>query len=129
DRGIPEIPMDSDKIVQVLNNLIGNAVKFTPSGGKITVKSGWHDQAKVAVSVSDTGVGIAPENVSKLFGRFEQFGDQQGISGTGLGLSIAKDIVEKHGGEITVQSELKKGSKFTFTLPVKPTSRIPTGGV
>ena len=129
DRAIPEIPMDPDKITQVLNNLIGNAVKFTPGGGRITVKSGWHDHHKIYVSVADTGVGIAPDNLSKLFGRFEQFGDQQGISGTGLGLSIAKDIVEKHGGEISVKSELKKGSNFMFTLPVKPSQRNPTGGV
>ena len=128
DRNFPEIPLDPGKITQVLNNLIGNAIKFTPQNGKITVTSAWHpDGTKVVVSVSDTGTGIAPENIPKLFQRFEQFGDQQGISGTGLGLSIAKEIVERHGGEIMVQSELKKGSMFTFTLPLKQTRNINGG--
>ncbi len=128
DTTFPEIPMDPHKMTQVLNNLIGNAIKFTPEGGKITITSSRHpDGTKVQVSVADTGVGIAKENISKLFQRFEQFGDQQGISGTGLGLSIAKEIVERHGGEITVQSVLKKGSTFTFTLPIKQ-SQIIAGG-
>ena len=127
DKTFPEILMDADKITQVLNNLIGNAIKFTPQGGKITVTSHWHpDGAKVQVSIADTGVGIAKENLPKLFLRFEQFGDQQGISGTGLGLSISKEIVERHGGQIAVQSELRKGSTFTFTLPIK--QRILEGG-
>ena len=119
--------MDADKITQVLNNLIGNAIKFTPQSGKITVTSSWHpDGTKVQVSVTDTGVGIAKENLQKLFLRFEQFGDQQGISGTGLGLSISKEIVERHGGQLVVQSEPRKGSTFIFTLPIK--QRILDGG-
>jgi PAS domain S-box-containing protein len=121
DRNLPELPIDPDKITQVLNNLIGNAIKFTPAGGTITVKSGWQaDGRKVEVSVADTGVGIAPENMKKLFQRFEQFGDQQGITGTGLGLSIAKEIVERHGGEIRAESTPGKGSTFVFTLSTKP---------
>ena len=129
DKTFPDIPFDPDKITQVLNNLIGNAIKFTPQGGKITVASAWHsDGAQVQISVSDNGVGIAKENLAKLFQRFEQFGDQQGISGTGLGLSISKEIVERHGGEISVQSELKKGSTFTFTLPIKQSRTIAAGG-
>lgn len=127
DKTFPEILMDADKITQVLNNLIGNAIKFTPQGGKITVTSNWHpDGTKVQVNIADTGVGIAKENLPKLFLRFEQFGDQQGISGTGLGLSISKEIVERHGGQIAVQSELRKGSTFTFTIPIK--QRILEGG-
>ncbi len=129
DGTFPEIPMDPNKIMQVLNNLIGNAIKFTPQGGKITVVTAWHpDGTKVQVSVSDTGIGIAAENIPKLFQRFEQFGDQQGISGTGLGLSISKEIVERHGGEIAVRSELKKGATFTFTLPIKQNRAIAAGG-
>lgn len=120
DRNLPEISFDAMKITQVMNNLIGNAVKFTPNGGKITVKCSWNsDGTHAQVSVRDTGVGIAKEHLGKLFGRFEQFGDQQGISGTGLGLSIAKEIVERHGGQISVESQEKKGSVFTFTLPIK----------
>ena len=119
DKSLPEIPMDSVRITQVLNNLIGNAIKFTPTGGKITVSSGWADEASVKVSVQDTGVGIAKEDLPKLFGRFEQFGNQQGVSGTGLGLCISKEIVERHGGKIYAESEEDKGSKFTFILPTK----------
>ena len=119
DKSLPEITMDSVKITQVLNNLIGNAIKFTPKGGKIFVSSGWNDAGTVKVSVADTGVGIAKENLAKLFGRFEQFGDLQGISGTGLGLCISKEIVERHGGKISAESEEKKGAKFTFSLPLK----------
>lgn len=127
ERSFPEMSFDSDKITQVLNNLVGNAIKFTPSGGKIFVKVSWQDVSggRARVSVRDTGVGIAAEDLKKLFGRFEQFGDQQGISGTGLGLSIAKEIVERHGGEISVESELQKGSTFTFTLPSR--QRTPGG--
>ncbi len=118
DKNMPEMTLDFDKITQVMNNLIGNAIKFTRVGGKITVRSVWHVPTNEAeVSVIDTGVGIAKENMPKLFGRFEQFGDQQGISGTGLGLSISKEIVEKHGGRIFAESG--KGSKFTFILPIR----------
>lgn len=128
DKTFPDIPLDPNKITQVLNNLIGNAIKFTPHGGKITVASAWHpDGANVQVSITDTGIGIEKENLPKLFQRFEQFGDQQDISGTGLGLSISREIVERHGGEIFVQSQIKKGSIFTFTLPVKQ-NRIAGGG-
>ncbi len=119
DKSLPEITVDSVKITQVLNNLIGNAIKFTPRGGKIFVLAAWNDTGSLKVCVSDTGVGIAKENLSKLFGRFEQFGDQQGISGTGLGLCISREIVERHGGRIFAESEEKKGAKFTFVLPLK----------
>jgi two-component system cell cycle sensor histidine kinase PleC len=116
----PEMMIDPDKITQILNNLISNAIKFTPASGKITVSSIFvPDKNLVKVSVVDTGVGISKENVAKLFKRFEQFGDQQGIMGTGLGLVISKDFVERHGGEITVDSVENKGTTFTFTLPVK----------
>ncbi len=126
EKNLPDIFFDSDKITQVLNNLVGNSIKFTPPGGKITLKSGWSaDGEKVEISVIDTGAGIAKENLPKLFQRFEQFGDQQGISGTGLGLSISKEIVEMHAGRITVQSQEGKGSTFTFSLPIK--NNRPTG--
>ena len=128
DKSLPEISMDSVKITQVLNNLIGNAIKFTPRGGKITVSCGWGGGESVKVSVRDTGVGIAKENLPKLFGRFEQFGDQQGITGTGLGLCISKEIVERHGGKIYAESEEKKGSVFTFVLPIQQQQPV-AGGV
>lgn len=117
---LPTMMFDPDKITQVLNNLMSNAIKFTPKGGKITVTaSQWLDGQTAQVAVSDTGCGITKDNIPKLFKRFAQFGDQQGISGTGLGLCIAKDFVERHGGKIFVESEEGKGSKFYFTLPIK----------
>ena len=124
DKSLPEISLDSVKITQVLNNLIGNAIKFTPRGGKIFVGCAWNDEHSIKGFVRDTGVGIAKENLSKLFGRFEQFGDQQGISGTGLGLCISKEIMERHGGKIFAESEEKKGSTFTFILPIKNQAAI-----
>ncbi len=118
-KSLPEIIVDSVKITQVLNNLIGNAIKFTPRSGKIFVSCDWNDPVSVKVCVADTGVGIAKDNLPKLFGRFEQFGDQQGISGTGLGLCISREIVERHAGRIFAESEEKKGARFTFILPLK----------
>ncbi len=121
DKNFPEILIDADKITQVLNNLISNAIKFTPSGGKLTVATSWdQDPNFVRISVVDTGVGIAKDDLPKLFRRFEQFGDQQGIVGTGLGLSISKEIIERHGGRIWAESLDRKGSTFSFTLSLKP---------
>ncbi|MCG3175591.1 MAG: Adaptive-response sensory-kinase SasA [Candidatus Omnitrophica bacterium] len=128
DRSIPELVFDRDKVRQVLINLIGNAIKFTPAGGFITVRASWsEDRQSVRVSVADSGIGISKENMAHLFGRFEQFGDHQGISGTGLGLNIARELVERHGGRIWAESEEKKGSTFMFTLPIK--SPLTQGGV
>lgn len=127
DRTIPELMFDRDKVRQVLINLVGNAIKFTPAGGFITVKVLWsEDRQSVRVSVADSGIGISKENMAHLFGRFEQFGDHQGISGTGLGLNIARELVERHGGRIWAESEEKKGSTFMFTLPIK--SPLAQGG-
>ena len=111
---------DRDRIVQVLNNLIGNAVKFTPPQGKVTVAAQRRDgNGWVQVSVADTGPGIPLEEANKIFDEFYQI-PQSGepkAKGMGLGLTIAKKIVEKHGGKIWVQSEPAKGSTFFFTLP------------
>lgn len=126
DKNFPEIWIDPDKVTQVLNNLISNAIKFTPPGGKITIGMTWDaDPSFVKVSVADTGVGISKEDLTKLFRRFEQFGDQQGIVGTGLGLSISKEIVERHGGRIWAESHERQGSIFSFTLPLRP-RMVPT---
>ncbi len=117
---LPKIYADADRIVQVFTNLIGNAIKFTPKNGRITVEI--KDKKKVIeCSVADTGAGIAPENIGKLFGKFQQFGRVAGAGarGTGLGLSISKALIEMHNGEIWVESKVGKGSKFIFTLPKK----------
>ena len=118
DKNIPELSFDPDKITQVMNNYLSNAIKFTPQSGKITVQCRQPDPKTVKVSVTDTGCGIAAADVPKLFNRFAQFGDHQGITGTGLGLAIVKDLVERHGGQVSAESEEKKGSTFSFTLPV-----------
>jgi PAS domain S-box-containing protein len=109
---------DRDKVVQVLMNLIGNAVKFTPPEGKITVAIQRNDEW-VQVSVADTGPGISKEEADKIFHKFYQVPQwsEQTSRGTGLGLAICKALVEMHGGRIWVESELGKGSTFIFTLP------------
>ena len=109
---------DRDRIVQVLNNLIGNAVKFTPPQGKVTVAAQRDGAGWVQVSVADTGPGIPPEQADKIFDEFYQI-PQAGrpkIKGMGLGLTIAKKLVEMHGGKIWVQSELGKGKHFFLYL-------------
>jgi PAS domain S-box-containing protein len=120
--GLPPVRIDPYRIIQVFNNLIGNALKFTPKGGSVTVEvKEFNRGAEVEVSVQDTGSGIAKEDLHRVFERFLQVGErrQTDISGTGLGLSIAKEIVEIHGGKIWAESELGNGAKFIFVLPVK----------
>ncbi|MDD5285677.1 MAG: HAMP domain-containing sensor histidine kinase [Desulfuromonadaceae bacterium] len=118
EKDMPQISGDRDRLVQLLINLASNAVKFSERGG-ITIEA-HRDHDKVIVSVADTGIGIAPENCDKVFEKFHQIGDTltDKPQGTGLGLSICKEIVEHHGGRIQVESELGKGSVFSFTIPV-----------
>ena len=110
---------DERKIKQILLNLLSNAVKFTPEGGRIGINARQVNGA-VEISVSDTGIGIAPEDQPKIFEEFRQVGGDYAhkSEGTGLGLTLAKKFVELHGGRIWVESEAGKGSKFTFTLPI-----------
>ena len=117
DKGLPLIRMDRERILQVLRNLIGNAVKFTPSGGAVEITAGAVD-GRVQVSVKDSGPGIPAENLSNIFNKFQQAspsGSHQ-IRGTGLGLAIVKHIITSHGGKIWVESELGQGSSFIFVL-------------
>ncbi len=109
---------DERKIKQILVNLLSNAVKFTPEGGQIKVEASLGDSA-VMVSVADTGIGIAKEDHEAIFEEFRQASGHyaQKREGTGLGLTLTRRFVEMHGGKIWVESELGKGSKFTFTLP------------
>ena len=112
---------DRDKVIQVLMNLIGNALKFTPTRGKVTIAVAKDSAAWMQISVTDTGPGIPAEEVNKVFGRFYQIGQAgtQKTQGTGLGLAISKALVEMHGGKIWVESEAGKGSTFFFTLPAE----------
>lgn len=105
---------DRDRVAQVLYNLVGNALKFTPDGGRITIAVEWRADA-AAITVRDTGAGIAPEAIAHIFDRFYSSGGR--TAGTGLGLDIAKGLVEAHGGTIAVTSALGEGSAFMFTLP------------
>jgi signal transduction histidine kinase len=110
---------DRDKITQVLTNLIGNAIKFTPPDGRVTVSSAGSDADWVRISVSDTGPGISADEHERIFEKFYQVAVSGGQKpkGTGLGLAIAKTLVELHGGKIWVESEPGRGCTFYFTLP------------
>jgi signal transduction histidine kinase len=113
-----EIQADARKVKQVLLNLLSNAVKFTPEGGRIAVRAARVDGA-AEISVSDTGVGIAPEDHDAVFEEFRQVGKaERKAEGTGLGLALCRKFVELHGGRIWVTSQLGAGSTFTFTLPL-----------
>ena len=107
---------DRERIIQVLNNLIGNAIKFSPAGSTVTLEADRRD-SWVAVSVVDEGHGISPDELAHLFERHWQARATAHL-GTGLGLFICNRIVESHGGRITVESHIGEGTRFTFTLPM-----------
>jgi GAF domain-containing protein len=119
DERLGEFVGDERKIKQILLNLLSNAVKFTPEEGRIAINARQINGA-VEISVTDTGIGISPEDQARIFEEFRQVGSdyEHKREGTGLGLTLAKKFVELHGGNIWVTSEVGKGSKFTFTLPI-----------
>ena len=121
---LPSVNADRERVHQVLFNLVDNAVRFTPSGGAVTVSAHRHN-GSVEVKVSDTGVGIPPEHLPRLFERFYRADParSRGDGGTGIGLAIARSVVEAHGGHIRAESELGRGSVFTFDLPVAPAAK------
>jgi two-component system phosphate regulon sensor histidine kinase PhoR len=108
---------DGEMIGRVLSNLLHNACKFTPEGGRISVRAR-RDGEDVTLLVTDTGPGIPPEDLARIFERFYKVDRARGQSGTGLGLAIARHIVEGHGGRIWAESRLGHGATFSFTLPV-----------
>lgn len=110
------VEVDGPRIVQLLTNLITNAFKFTPAGGRVEVDA-WRERDRVFVTVTDTGIGISADELPHVFERFWQ-ADHHHRAGAGLGLAIAKGIVEAHGGEIGVSSEPGAGTTFYFTLPI-----------
>jgi signal transduction histidine kinase len=119
DAEVGQIQGDERKIRQVVLNLLSNAIKFTPEGGRIELAAVPKD-GLVEVSVSDTGVGIAPEDQDKVFEEFRQVGTaDKKAEGTGLGLTLCRKFIELHGGRIWVKSQLGAGSTFTFTIPVR----------
>jgi signal transduction histidine kinase len=118
DERLGQMRADERKVRQVVLNLLSNAIKFTPEGGRIEVGAGPKD-GFVEISVTDTGVGIAPGDQEAVFEEFRQVGTaEKKVEGTGLGLTLCRKFVELHGGRIWVKSELGVGSTFTFTIPV-----------
>lgn len=119
---IPDVYADFNRLIQVLNNLIGNAIKFTPQNGNITIEMKTREgEGETEIAVQDTGIGITKEDLTRVFDKFYQTGERisADINGTGIGLSIAKEIVELHGGRIWAESERDRGARFIFTLPIK----------
>lgn len=118
DGSLPPVRMDAERILQVLRNLLGNAVKFTPKGGRVCIGARAVD-GKLEVSVQDSGPGIAAESLLSIFEKFNQGDRANGGApvGTGLGLAMAKNIISSHGGKIWAESLLGHGSKFIFVLP------------
>jgi signal transduction histidine kinase len=116
---LPRIRMDAEKIDVVLENLLSNALKFTPEGGLITVAARPDTAGTgIEVSVSDTGRGIPESGLKDVFEKFRRVDDGKGaVRGTGLGLAIVKHIINAHGGHVWVESEFGRGSTFTFSLP------------
>jgi signal transduction histidine kinase len=116
---LPVLNADRDKLLLALHNLIGNALKYTPQGGSVTVRVSADDAGGVRVDVSDTGIGISEEDQARVFERFYRAKDKRiaHVTGTGIGLTLARDVIRLHGGDIGVESELNKGSTFTLTLP------------
>ena len=120
DGGVGAVVGDERKLKQVVLNLLSNAVKFTPDGGRVTLRAA-RAGGVTEISVSDTGIGIAPEDQAAVFEEFRQVGtDASRREGTGLGLALAKRFVELHGGKMWVTSAVGQGSTFTFTLPERP---------
>jgi len=117
---LPKVNCDSDRIAQIITNLVGNSIKFTPKGGSIAVNARKTERGKaILVAVQDTGIGIDKKNIPKLFTKFGQADTSltRRHGGTGLGLAICKELVKMHGGRIWVDSEPGRGSTFSFTLP------------
>jgi signal transduction histidine kinase len=116
---MPEPELDKDKIATVLVNLLGNAVKYTPAKGRVIFRVNITDK-QIEISVEDTGVGIAADELEKVFDKFFRSDDPrvQEQTGTGLGLALAQEVVRLHGGRLTVESEINKGSTFTVLLPL-----------
>jgi two-component system sensor histidine kinase VicK len=131
ERNLPDsaifLEIDEDKIIQVLDNIITNAMKYSPEGGQITFSINEEDD-QIIVSISDQGMGIPKENLARIFDRFYRVDKARSrkLGGTGLGLAIAKEMVEAHGGRIWARSEEGKGTEISFSLPAGAHTTAPT---
>lgn len=125
EQNLPHIHVDKDKIIQVLINVLSNAIKFTPENGLVNIQARLvktHDNNEaVHISIADTGEGIKDENVSKLFSKYQQVGNkkQKKIKGTGLGLFIVKELMDAHNGQVNVVSQYSQGSCFSLLFPIE----------
>jgi signal transduction histidine kinase len=128
DRQLQPFGADEEKVDTIISNLLSNAIKFTPGGGSIRIETHMADD-RAWVSITDTGIGIDESQRERVFERFVQVdgSSSREFSGTGLGLSLVKGLVELHGGEIHLKSELGKGSRFWFDLPLRPLPEMPEG--
>lgn len=117
---LPVLQADRDKISLALHNLLGNALKYTPKKGRVTVNATVHTD-RICIEVIDSGFGISADDVERIFDKFYRAKDERvaNLTGSGLGLPIAREVIRLHGGDISVESELNKGSTFTLTLPIK----------
>ena len=109
-----------DQIERIVANLLENALRYTPAGGRVSIESE-HDQAAVLVTVRDTGIGIAPDHLDRIFERFWRADPARSSGGSGLGLAIARALARRHGGDVTVKSRLGFGSEFVASFPLRPT--------
>jgi len=118
---MPGVLVDPDRIAQVLGNLVSNALRYTPAGGRISLVAA-AEAGRVLLTVQDTGAGIPPDELPHVFDRFYRGDQARGGDGgeSGLGLTIARSLVQLHGGTITVESTLNRGTKFTIALPAVP---------
>jgi signal transduction histidine kinase len=118
--GLPPVSVDRDRIAHVFDNLVGNALSHTPRNGSVELASRIKPEGMIEFTLEDSGVGIAPEHLSRIFEKFYRVPGSKSSGGAGLGLAIAREIVEAHGGRIEVQSQPGRGTTFTFTLPTAP---------
>jgi two-component system, OmpR family, manganese sensing sensor histidine kinase len=108
-----------DQIERILANLIENALRYTPRGGSVSVEAE-HSRSAILIVVRDTGIGIAPEHLERIFDRFWRAEQARSQGGSGLGLAIARALARRHGGDVTVESRLGAGSEFVASFPVRP---------
>ncbi|GAB4518779.1 MAG: ATP-binding protein [Anaerolineae bacterium] len=124
---LPSLQADENRVVQILTNLLGNALQYTPSGGRVTVRA-WVEADELRIAVEDTGIGIAPEHLPHIFERFYRVDRSRSRSGggSGIGLTIARHLVEAHGGRIWAASEgVGRGSTFTMAFPLSGSTASP----
>jgi histidine kinase len=122
EQALPNVVADRDRLIQVLMNLVRNACAYTPEGGIVSLEAAASDPGGVTIGVSDTGMGIPPEELERIFERFYRTDASRARStgGFGLGLSIARDLIEAMRGSLTAQSEMGVGSRFAVWLPAAP---------